>query len=221
MRRSVVRLLVVGGAAAAAVALLTSQALAAGTVTITGANTGFTGVSSTTVFDDLTSGQAFRCTHSTISGSMADVAGAALPFTTTQADGSPHSVTGLSFSGCALSLGAITATVPPAQDLPDDLVVTATGTNAPQAGGHLQVAGGSGLLVHFSVVTCGFDLQGSPDVTWSNGTTNQLTFTGTSTTAQLTPVHTSAGCFGLFNPGDIMEYQAAYSISPSTITVTP
>ncbi|HEY1571057.1 MAG TPA: hypothetical protein VGG05_06930 [Pseudonocardiaceae bacterium] len=220
MRKHVVRVLLAAGATAAAVVLSTGQAFAADTVTITGANTSFTGESTAAVFDDVTSGQAFRCTHSTISGSMANVTGAPLPFTTTQADGSPHSIAGLGFSGCVLALGPITATVP-AEDLPDDLVITSTSSTAPHASGHLQVAGPSGLLVHFSVATCSFNLQGSPDATWTNGATNQLTFTGASTTAQLTPVHTSAGCFGTFTPGDIMEYEATYTISPSTVTVSP
>ncbi|HEX5117201.1 MAG TPA: hypothetical protein VFW65_18590 [Pseudonocardiaceae bacterium] len=220
MRKHVRRVVLAGGATAAAVALMTGQAFAADTVTITGADTSFTAESSAIVFDDLTSGQAFQCTHSTISGSLADATTAPSPFTTTQAGGSPHSITGLGFSGCILSLGAITTTVP-AADLPDDLVITTTGTTAPQAGGHLQAAGSPGLLVHFSVVTCSFDLQGNPDMTWTNGTTHQLTFTGTSTTAQLTPVHPSAGCFGLFSSGDRMAYEATYTVSLSTVTVTP
>jgi hypothetical protein len=55
---------------------------------------------------------------------------------------------------------------------------------APQANGHIQAAGSSGLLVHFALLTCSFDLQGNPDVVWTNGTTDQLTFTGTSTTGR-------------------------------------
>lgn len=217
MRKHVARALLVGGAAAAAVALGAGQASAATTVTIAGADTTFTATSANPVFDDLDSGTAFRCTGSTMTGSIGNVTSVPLPFATTQSGGTPHSVTGLTFSGCALSLGPITTSVP-AADLPDDLVITATGTTAPQAGGFVRTAGTAGLLAHFSVATCSFDVAGQADAMWTNGTGNQLNLTGNGT---LTPANASAGCLGFFNDGDELTYTASYTVTPNTINVTP
>lgn len=217
MRKYLVRTLLVGGAAAAAVALVAGQASAAGTVTITGANTNFTGVSTNTVLADMSSGQTFRCTNSTAGGSLANVAGAALPYTTTQSSGAAHSITSLSFSGCTSSFGSATVTVP-SGDLPDDLVINTTSTTAPQATGVVKTAGTNGALAHISVVTCSFDVVGSAPASWTNGTSAQLRFTGG---AGLHPANVSAGCFGLVSTSDTLSYTGTYNITPGTINVTP
>jgi hypothetical protein len=217
MRRSVVRQLVVGGAAAAAVALVAGPASASTTVTITGANAAFSASSGAVFFSDLTTGQTMRCAGSTLSGSLADVTNAALPFTTTRSNGTAHSITGLGFTGCTLAQGSVTSSVPGA-DLPDDLEITATSTTAPQAGGFVSTAGTSGLLAHFSVGTCSFDVAGQAAATWTNGTSDQLNFTGAGT---LTPANSSVGCLLQFQDGDVLEYLATYTVTPNSIDVTP
>lgn len=217
MRKHLIRALVVGGAAAAAVALVAGQASAASTVTITGANASFSGSSSNTRLADVTSGQTFACTSSTASGSLGNVTSAPLPFTTKRSDGTtPHSITGLSYSGCTSSFGTATVSVP-AGDLPDDLTITGVSTTAPQATGFVQTAGTNGLLVHISVLTCSFDVTGQANATWTNGTSGQLKFVGTGT---LHPVNISPGCFGLVNSGDTMTYTGTYNVTPTTIHVS-
>jgi hypothetical protein len=155
------------------------------------------------------------------SGSIANETSQPLPFATTQADGSLHSITGLSFSGCTSSFGTANVTVP-AGDLPDDLVIQSTQTAAPQASGFVQTAGTNGLLAHIGVLTCNFDVAGEADATWTNGTTDQLVFTGGGT---LNPVNIAAGCFGLVNPGDVLTYTGHYTVTTPAgtgpITVGP
>lgn len=216
MRKYLIRTLVVGGAVASAVALVAGQASAASTVSITGANTSFSGSSSNTVLADSTSGQSFRCTSSTASGSLANVTSAALPFTTKRNGGTAHSITALSFSGCTSSFGTATVSVP-AADLPDDLTITAVSTTAPQASGFVQSAGTAApKLAHIAVLTCSFDVVGQADATWTNGTTAQLKFTGAGT---LHPAGVSAGCFGLVSTTDVLKYTGTYNITPTTINV--
>jgi len=216
MRKYLVRALLVGGAAAAAVALVAGQASAASTVTITGANASFSGSSTNTVLSDVTSGQSFRCTSSTASGSLANVAAHALPYVTTRNGGTAHSITGLGFSGCTSSFGSATVTVP-AADLPDDLTITAVSTTAPQATGNVKTAGTGAVLVHISVLTCSFDVSGSAPATWTNGTSAQLKFTGA--TGALHPAHISAGCFGLVSATDNLSYTGTYNVTPTTIHI--
>jgi hypothetical protein len=217
MRKHVIRALLVGGAAAAAVALVGGQASAATTITITGANTSFSAVSTDTTLADPSSGQSFSCSNSTSSGSIANVTSAATPFTTKQSSGAAHSITGLSFSGCTSSFGSATVTVP-AADLPDDLTINSTSTTAPQATGFVQTAGTAGLLAHISVLTCTFNVVGQADATWTNGTSAQLTFTGNGT---LHPANISAGCFGLISSTDTFTFKGHFNVTPTTITVTP
>jgi hypothetical protein len=218
MRKYLVRTLLVGGAAAAAVALVAGQSSAAGTtITITGADVNFTASSSNTVLSDTTSGQTFRCTSSTASGNIGNVTGHALPYTVAPTGGTGHSITGLTFSGCTSSFGSASVTVP-AGDLPDDLVVTADqAPTAPQASGHVATAGTTGDLAHISVVTCSFDVVGQPNATWTNGSAGQLNFTGTGT---LHPANVSAGCFGEVGTTDTLTYTGAYTVTPTTITVS-
>lgn len=218
MRKYLVRTLLVGGAAAAAVALVAGQASAAGTtITITGANVNFSASSSNTVLSDPNSGQTFSCTSSTASGNIGNVTNAPLPYTVTPTGGTGHAITSLAFSGCTSSFGAATVSVP-ASDLPDDLVVTTDqAPTAPQASGHVQTAGTSGLLVHISVATCSFDVAGQANATWTNGATGQLNFTGTGT---LHPANISPGCFGLVSTTDTLTYKGTYNVTPATVTVS-
>ncbi|HEX5117202.1 MAG TPA: hypothetical protein VFW65_18595 [Pseudonocardiaceae bacterium] len=217
MRKFLVRTLLIGGAAAAAVALVAGQSSAAGTtVTISGANASFTGVSTDTVLADVTSGQTFSCTKSTAGGSLANVTSAALPFTTKQNGGAAHSITSLSFTGCTSSFGSATVTVP-AANLPDDLTINSVSTTAPQASGNVTTAGTSGDLANISVLTCSFRVTGSAPATWTDGPTNQLDFTGG---AGLHPANISAGCFGLVGSTDVLSYTGHYTITPSTINVS-
>lgn len=203
MRRHLIRALLVGGAIAATVALGTGQAFAAGTITITGAGTTFSATSGNAVLSDVDSGQNFAC-PTTIGGSLANVSDASLPYTATQADGSPHSIT--SAAGCPT--GSITVT----PDLPWDIVFT-TSTS-----GFVQGANPAGILFHVSELTCTFDVAGEADFTWTDGTVGQLTLTGE---GSLTPVDIGAGCFGMVNAGDVVTFTAGYTFSPNTITVGP
>ncbi|HEX5407711.1 MAG TPA: hypothetical protein VFX16_36040 [Pseudonocardiaceae bacterium] len=216
MRKFLVRTLMVGGAAAAAVALFTSQASAASTVTITGGNTTFTATSTNTVLSDVTSGQSFRCTSSVAKGSIANVSMHALPYTTTQTGGTPHSITSLTFSGCSSSFGAATVTVPPT-DLPDDLTINSVSTTAPQATGIVKTAATSTDLAHVSVLTCSFNVTGSAPATWTNGPSGQLNFTGG---AGLHPANVGFGCVGFVAATDTVSYTGTYSVVPATITVS-
>jgi hypothetical protein len=221
MRKYLVRTLLVGGAAAAAVALVAGQASAATTVTITGANTTFSASSTTTVLSDTTSGQTFRCTSSTASGSLANASHAPTPFTTTQSGGAAHSITALGFSGCTSSFGAATVTVPTTTDLPDDLVINSTNTVAPQALGIVKTAGTSGFLAHIAVLTCSFNVTGSANASWTNGTTAQLKFTGGTSPGVLHPTTISAGCFGLVSATDVISFTGTYNVTPTTISLAP
>ncbi|HEY3747949.1 MAG TPA: hypothetical protein VGL80_02025 [Pseudonocardiaceae bacterium] len=220
MRKYLVRTLLVGGAAAAAVALVAGQASAATTVTITGANASFSASSTTTVLSDTTSGQTFRCTSSTASGSLANATHAPTPFTTTKSGGAAHSITGLTFTGCSSSFGSATVTVP-AADLPDDLVINSTNTVAPQAIGIVKTAGTAGFLAHISVLTCSFNVTGSANASWTNGTTAQLKFTGGTSPGVLHPTTISAGCFGLVSATDVISFTGTYNVTPATISLAP
>jgi hypothetical protein len=220
MRKYLIRTLLVGGAAAAAVALVAGQASAATTVTITGANASFSASSTNTVLTDTTSGQTFRCSGSTASGSLANVSHAATPFTTTRNGGAAHSITALGFSGCTSSFGTASVTVP-AADLPDDLVINSTNTVAPQAIGIVKTAGTAAVIAHISVLTCSFNVAGSANATWTNGTTAQLKFTGGTTPGALHPTAISAGCFGLVSATDVISYTGTYNVTPTTINLAP
>lgn len=210
MRRHVFHALLAGGAIAAAVVLGAGQAFAAGTITITGADTTITGTSSNSIFSDRTSGQDIRCMSSTIVVSLADATNAPLPYTTTQADGTPHSITSWTFTGCSSSFGTVTLTA----DVPDDIVFTATSVTPPQASGFVQSAATSGLLFHVTEQTCAFAATGQPGITWTND--NQLKFTGT---GALHAVDIAAGCFGLIGSGDVLAFTATYTFGTSTVTV--
>lgn len=211
MRKYLVRTLLVGGAAAAAVALVAGQSSAAGsTITITGGGN-FTATSSNTVLSDTTSGQSFRCTTSTASGNVGNVTNAPLPYTVKKSDGTTGAITGLTFSGCTSSFGSASVTVP-STDLPDNLVVTSDqAPTAPQASGHVQTAGTSGDLAHISVLTCSFNVVGAANAAWTNGTSNQLQFTGT---GSLHPANVSAGCFGEVGTTDTLTYTGTYTVTP-------
>ncbi|HEY1573602.1 MAG TPA: hypothetical protein VGG05_19830 [Pseudonocardiaceae bacterium] len=208
-----VRTLLVGAAAAAAVALGAGQAFAAGDITITGAGGAFS-ATGTIVLGDPTSGQSFQCTV-TLTGSLANVTNAPLPYTTMQANGSAHSITGWSFGGCTSSFGSLTPSVP-AADLPDDLVFTTVSATAPQAGGFLQSAGTAGALFHLSVLTCGFSVAGQANFTWTNGTAGQLKLPGTGT---LHPIGVSSGCFGLVSATDTLTLTGTLTVTPSSIMI--
>jgi hypothetical protein len=218
MRKYLVRTLLVGGAAAAAVALVAGQSSAAGTtITITGAGGTFSATSSNTVLSDTTSGQSFRCTTSTAGGNIANVTNAPLPYTVKQTSGATGAITSLTFSGCTSSFGSATVSVP-AADLPDNLVVTSDqAPTAPQASGHVATAGTGGALAHISVLTCSFNVVGTPNATWTNGTSGQLKFTGTGT---LHPASVSAGCFGEVGTSDTLTYTGTYTVTPTGITIS-
>jgi hypothetical protein len=221
MRKFFVRTLLVGGAAAAAVALVTSQASAATTVTITGANASFSASSTNTVLADTTSGQTFHCTSATASGSLGNVSHAAAPYTTVKNGGGAHSITALGFSGCSSSFGTATVTVP-AADLPDDLVINSTNTVAPQAIGIVKSAGTAApLLAHISVLTCSFNVSGSANAQWTNGTSAQLQFTGGTSPGVLHPTNISAGCFGLVGSADVISFTGTFNVTPGTIALAP
>ncbi|HEX5117958.1 MAG TPA: hypothetical protein VFW65_22475 [Pseudonocardiaceae bacterium] len=209
MRRHVIRTLLVGGAVAAAVALVAGQASANGTVTISGAGAAFSTSSTNAVLQDVTTGLSFSCVSLGVNGSLANVTSAALPFTTTQVGGAPHSIVS---ANCSTSGTAVTPV------LPWDIVITATSATPPQASGFVQGASASGLLFRVSMLTCSFGVAGQADFTWTNVTGNQLKFTGSGT---LHPVGVSSGCFGLISSSDVMTFTGTFGFSPSSVTIGP
>jgi hypothetical protein len=207
MRRHVIRTILVGTATVAAVALGAGQALAVGTITITGAGGAISGTSTNAVFDDTTSGQSFACASLSFHGTLANVTNAPLPYTANNA------ITSWAASGCSSAFGTLTVTVP-ASALPDSFVFTTAGTTAPQGSGFLQTP--AGVLFHFAVLTCSFNIGGQINFTWTNGKTSQLRFSDTS----LHPTNVSAGCFGLVSATDLMMLNATFSVLPNTIKIT-
>ncbi|HEX5117957.1 MAG TPA: hypothetical protein VFW65_22470 [Pseudonocardiaceae bacterium] len=189
-------------------ALGTSQAFATG-ITITGANTTFTATSSNTTIGDVSSGSTFACTRSTIGGSLANVTNAPLPYTTTKADGSPHSITSLTFTGCTDSFGTATLSAG-AADLPDDFVFDSPGPDV------LRTAGTAGALFSVAVLTCSFNVAGTVEFTWTNGTIGQLKLVGS---RPLHPTGISAGCFGLVSSTDTLAWTGTYTVTPPTIMI--
>ncbi|HEX5405403.1 MAG TPA: hypothetical protein VFX16_24280 [Pseudonocardiaceae bacterium] len=197
----------------AIVALTAGQAFAAaGVITITGAGTKFQAMSQSVVLSDAATGLNVHCANSVIGGSLANVANAPLPYTTTQAGGAAHSITGLSLSACGNAMITV-----PAGYLPDDFVFTNTSSTAPQAIGVVVPAGAVPALFHVTEVGCGFDATGATRITWTNGTANQLTFVGG---AQLHVVN-AGGCAGLVNNGDPLSLVGNYTVVPTTITIVP
>lgn len=162
---------------------------------------------------DSTSGAAFTCTGSTIGGSLANVTNAPLPYTTTRANGNPHSITSLSFSGCTASFGTAVLNAG-AANLPDDFVFTGVSTTQPQAAGFVRTTGSA--LLNVAVLTCSFNATGSANITWTNGTSGQLEFVGSRT---LHPSGGSAGCFGRVSATDTLSWTGTYTVTPTTIMI--
>lgn len=109
----------------------------------------------------------------------------------------------------------------PSTDLPDDLVINSTNTVAPQAVGIVKTAGTSGFIAHISVLTCSFNVTGSANASWTNGTTAQLKFTGGTSPGALHPTSISAGCFGLVSATDVISFTGTFNVTPTTISLAP
>lgn len=199
MRRRVTSIVATSAAAALALGLGAMSASAQQQEWVIDPGGDYTAASGTTVLTNTANGVELNCTSSDASGTLAS-----------NASGTPAQIGGIAsigFDNCSGPIGLSFQVVP--QNLPWSI-------NGESYSNGVTTGYIGGVVANLTGLGCDATVEGEAPGTYDNATDTlaPAPIAGSGHELVVTSVDPGANCFGLINQGDVVTFEAAYTVSP-------